>query len=107
MQLIKYCLGKLNSTLYNFMTSSLALVSHEVAKIKIDRERPIAHTLWRSNTKTNANGLPITQYFIGSASFFGTVFKTLLEKSPHTPTRHSRLYRQTNGVFGATRHGSL
>jgi len=56
------------------MTSSLALVSHEIAKIKIDRERPIAHTLWRSKHKDKRNGLPITQHFIGSPPFLGIIF---------------------------------
>jgi hypothetical protein len=56
------------------MTSSLALISHEIAKIKIDREPPIVHNLCCSKTKGYGNGLSITQHFIGFASFLGTVF---------------------------------
>jgi hypothetical protein len=62
------------STLYNFMTSSLTLVSHEIAKIKIDRELPIVHNLCCSKTKGYGNGLSISQYFIGSSPFLGTFF---------------------------------
>ncbi len=56
------------------MTSSLTLVSHEIAKIKIDRESPIVHNLCCSKTKGYANGLSITQHFIGSTPFLGTFF---------------------------------
>jgi hypothetical protein len=56
------------------MTSSLTLVSHEIAKIKIDREAPIIHNLCCSNTKGYNDGLSITQHFIGSAPFLGTLF---------------------------------
>jgi len=62
------------STLYNFMTSSLTLVSHEIAKIKIDRESPIVHNLCYSKTKGYDNGLSTTQHFIRSAPFLSTLF---------------------------------
>ena len=56
------------------MTSSLTLVGHGIAKIKIDRELPIVYNLCCSNTKGYANGLSITQHFIGFAPFLGTIF---------------------------------
>ncbi len=62
------------STLYNFMTSSLTLVSHKIAKIKIDREAPISYNLCCSKTKGYGNGLSITQHFIDFAPFLGIVF---------------------------------
>ncbi len=64
----------IHSTLYNFMTSSRALVSPEIAKIKIDRESSIVHNLCCSTTKGYDNELSITQHFIGFAPFLGTLF---------------------------------
>jgi hypothetical protein len=75
------------------MTPSLALVSHEIAKIEIDREPPIVHNLYCSKTKGYGHGLSISKHFIGFAPFFGTVFQALVDKGPDTLARYPHLYR--------------
>jgi len=57
-------------------------------KIKVDRERPIAHTVWLPHKTVGAYGLSISQHFSGSDPFLGTFFKTLLGKGADSLARN-------------------